>query len=147
MKLIFQFYRIHCTLQFLDKVKCTLGMMSIVGELYFKAQCSVTPINLWNKILSGCESSESSSSGSASGSDSEKSDKSVAPAQSDSIQSKSPNHSTETKSRRKSDSSREWDENPDIYGIRRSARSRKEPDRLTTQSNNESDGRKKVKKR
>lgn len=97
--------------------------------------------------MSGCESSDSSSSGSgsASGSDSDKSD---APAQSDTIQSKSSNHSTETKVRHKSDSSREWDENPDIYGIRRSARSRKEPDRLTTtQPDSESDGRKKLNKK
>ena len=99
--------------------------------------------------MSGCISSDSSSSGSgsASGSDSEKSDKSDAPAQSDSIQSKCSNHSTETKVRHKSDSSREWDENPDIYGIRRSARSRKEPDRLTTQPESENDNRKKLKKK
>lgn len=97
-----------------------------------------------------CISSDSSSSGSgsASGSDSEKSEKSEAPAQNDSIQSKSSNHSTESKVRRKSDSSREWDENPDIYGIRRSARSRKEPERLTTvQPDSESDSRKKLKKK
>jgi chromodomain-helicase-DNA-binding protein 1 len=103
-----------------------------------------------NKTLSHCENSDSSSSGSgsASGSDSEKSDKSDAPAQSDSINSKSSNHSTETKIRNKSDSSREWDENPDIYGIRRSARSRKEPDRLTTiQPDSDNDGRKKLKKK
>lgn len=93
-------------------------------------------------IISG---SSSSGSGSDHGSDSEKSD---APAQSDSFQSKSSNHSTEIKTRHKSDSSREWDENPDIYGIRRSARSRKEPDRLTiTQPDSDNESRKKIKKR
>ena len=94
-----------------------------------------------------CSESSSSDSGSASGSDSEKSDKSDAPAQSDSILSKSSNHSTETKGRHKSDSSREWDENPDIYGIRRSARSRKEPDRLTVAQPESDDGRRKLKKK
>lgn len=96
--------------------------------------------------LSGPKISESSSSGSGSdhGSESEKSD---APAQSDSFPSKNSNHSTETKNRHKSDSSREWDENPDIYGIRRSARSRKEPDRLTiAQPDSDNDTRKKIKK-
>ncbi|XP_024942865.1 chromodomain-helicase-DNA-binding protein 1 isoform X3 [Cephus cinctus] len=95
---------------------------------------------------SGSDSS-SSGSGSASGSDSEKSEKSDAPAQSDSFQSKSSHHSTEAKLRHKSDSSREWDENPDIYGIRRSVRSRKEPERLTTQRESDSEGRKKLKKK
>ncbi|RLU23404.1 hypothetical protein DMN91_003608 [Ooceraea biroi] len=100
---------------------------------------------------SGSESDSSSSSGSGSGSgsgsDSEKSEKSDAPAQSDSFQSKSSNHSTETKLRVKHESSREWDENPDIYGIRRSGRSRKEPDRLTTNRESDSDSRKKFKKK
>lgn len=88
--------------------------------------------------------SSSSGSGSASGSDSEKSEKSEAPAQNDS---KSSNHSTETKIRRKSDSSREWDENPDIYGIRRSARSRKEPERLTAAQPDSENDKKKLKKK
>ncbi|KAI5711055.1 hypothetical protein M8J75_013672 [Diaphorina citri] len=35
--------------------------------------------------------------------------------------------------KRTKESSRVWEENPDIYGIRRSGRSRKEPERLTTQ--------------
>ncbi|OAD56154.1 Chromodomain-helicase-DNA-binding protein 1 [Eufriesea mexicana] len=95
----------------------------------------------------GYDSSSSSGSGSGSGSDSDKSEKSDAPAQSDSFQSKSSNHSTETKVRLKNESSREWDENPDIYGIRRSGRSRKEPERLATQRESDSDSRKKFKKK
>ncbi|XP_066591256.1 chromodomain-helicase-DNA-binding protein 1 isoform X2 [Prorops nasuta] len=90
------------------------------------------------------DSSSSSGSGSGSGSDSEKSD---APAQSDSFQSKSSNHSTETKVKHKNDSSREWEENPDMYGIRRSGRSRKEPERLAPQRESDSDSRKKLKKK
>ena len=86
------------------------------------------------------DSSSSSGSGSGSGSDSDKSDKWDAPAQSS-------NHSTETKVKLKNESSREWDENPDIYGIRRSGRSRKEPERLATQRESDSDSRKKFKKR
>ncbi|TGZ51023.1 Chromodomain-helicase-DNA-binding protein 1 [Temnothorax longispinosus] len=94
------------------------------------------------------DSSSSSGSGSGSGSDSDKSEKSDAPAaQSDSFQSKGSNHSTEAKLRVKHESSREWDENPDIYGIRRSGRSRKEPDRLATNRESDSDGRKKFKKK
>ncbi|XP_032673674.1 chromodomain-helicase-DNA-binding protein 1 isoform X3 [Odontomachus brunneus] len=91
------------------------------------------------------DSSSSSSSGSGSGSDSEKSEKSDAPAHSDSFQSKSSNHSTETKIRVKH--GREWEENPDIYGIRRSGRSRKEPERLATNRGSDSDSRKKYKKK
>lgn len=93
------------------------------------------------------DSSSSSGSGSATGSDSEKSEKSDAPAHSDSFQSKSSNHSTEPKRRNKSESSREWDENPDIYGIRRSGRSRKEPERLAAPPEINSDGRKNFKKK
>ncbi|XP_011308420.1 chromodomain-helicase-DNA-binding protein 1 isoform X2 [Fopius arisanus] len=95
---------------------------------------------------SDSDSSSSSASGSASASESAKSDKSDAPAQSDSFQSKSSNHSTESKHRHK-DTSREWDENPDIYGIRRSGRSRKEPERLTAPRESDSDSRKKHKKK
>ncbi|XP_043280167.1 chromodomain-helicase-DNA-binding protein 1 isoform X2 [Venturia canescens] len=80
-------------------------------------------------------SSSGSNSGSGSGSDS------------DCFQSKSSNHSTEPKRRNKSESSREWDENPDIYGIRRSGRSRKEPERLAAPPEINSDGRKKFKKK
>jgi len=102
--------------------------------------------------LLGCcysDSSSSSDSCSGSGSDSIKSEKSDAPAQSDNFQNKiiTPNHSTDTKLKVKHESSREWDENPDIYGIRRSGRSRKEPDRLATSRESDSDSRKKFKKK
>lgn len=93
------------------------------------------------------DSSSTSGSGSGTGSDSEKSEKSDAPAQSDCFQSKSSNYSTETKFRIKHESSREWDENPDIYGIRRSGRSRKEPERLSANRDSDSDDRKKFKKK
>jgi len=94
------------------------------------------------------DSSSSSDSCSGSGSDSVKSDKSDAPAQSDNFQNKiiTSNH-TDTKVKVKYESSREWDENPDIYGIRRSGRSRKEPDRLATNRESDSDSRKKFKKK
>lgn len=98
----------------------------------------------------GCsfsDSSSSSGSGSGSGSESDKSEQLDAPAQSDSLQSKSSNHSTDAKLRLKNESSREWDENPDIYGIRRSGRSRKEPERLATQRESDSEGRKRYKKK
>ncbi|KAG7198230.1 hypothetical protein KM043_005637 [Ampulex compressa] len=112
-----------------------------------KSDSSSSGSNSGSGSGSESDSSSSSGSGSGSGSDSEKSEKSDAPAQSDSFQSKSSNHSTETKLRLKNESSREWDENPDIYGIRRSGRSRKEPERLATQRESDSDGRKKFKKK
>ncbi|XP_070517444.1 chromodomain-helicase-DNA-binding protein 1 isoform X3 [Cardiocondyla obscurior] len=113
-----------------------------------KSDSSSSGSNSGSGSGSESDSSSSSGSGSGSGSDSEKSDKSDAPAaQSDSFQSKSSNHSTEAKLRVKHESSREWDENPDIYGIRRSGRSRKEPDRLATNRESDSDERKKFKKK
>ncbi|CAK9826197.1 Chromodomain-helicase-DNA-binding protein 1 [Anthophora retusa] len=112
-----------------------------------KSDSSSSGSNTGSGSGSESDSSSSSGSGSGSGSDSEKSEKSDAPAQSDSFQSKSSNHSTETKVRLKNESSREWDENPDIYGIRRSGRSRKEPERLATQRESDSDSRKKFKKK
>ncbi|XP_061927024.1 chromodomain-helicase-DNA-binding protein 1 isoform X1 [Apis cerana] len=112
-----------------------------------KSDSSSSGSNTGSGSGSESDSSSSSGSGSGSGSDSDKSEKSDAPAQSDSFQSKSSNHSTETKVRLKNESSREWDENPDIYGIRRSGRSRKEPERLATQRESDSDSRKKFKKR
>ncbi|XP_029664052.1 chromodomain-helicase-DNA-binding protein 1 isoform X2 [Formica exsecta] len=113
-----------------------------------KSDSSSSGSNSGSGSGSDSDSSSSSGSGSGSGSDSGKSEKSDAPAaQSDSFQSKSSNHSTETKLRVKHESSREWDENPDIYGIRRSGRSRKEPDRLATNRDSDSDGRKKFKKK
>ncbi|XP_012264191.2 chromodomain-helicase-DNA-binding protein 1 isoform X1 [Athalia rosae] len=116
-----------------------------------KSDSSSSGSNSGSGSGSDSDSSSSSGSGSASGSDSDKSDKSEksddAPAQNDSFQSKSSSHNTETKVRHKSDSSREWDENPDVYGIRRSGRSRKEPERLTTQRESDSDGRRKTPKK
>ncbi|XP_068971299.1 chromodomain-helicase-DNA-binding protein 1 isoform X1 [Bombus flavifrons] len=112
-----------------------------------KSDSSSSGSNTGSGSGSESDSSSSSGSGSGSGSDSDKSEKSDAPAQSDSFQSKSSNHSTETKVRLKNESSREWDENPDIYGIRRSSRSRKEPERLATQRESDSDSRKKFKKK
>ncbi|KAK0173779.1 hypothetical protein PV328_006926 [Microctonus aethiopoides] len=112
-----------------------------------KSDSSSSESNSGSGSGSDSDSSSSSGSGSASHSDSEKSEKSDAPAQSDSFQSKSSNHSTETKHRHKNDTSREWDENPDIYGIRRSGRSRKEPERLTAPRESDSDSRKKHKKK
>ncbi|XP_011692493.1 PREDICTED: chromodomain-helicase-DNA-binding protein 1 isoform X2 [Wasmannia auropunctata] len=113
-----------------------------------KSDSSSSGSNSGSGSGSESDSSSSSGSGSGSGSDSEKSEKSDAPAaQSDSFQSKGSNHSTEAKLRVKHESSREWDENPDIYGIRRSGRSRKEPDRLATNRDSDSDGRKKFKKK
>ncbi|XP_036148623.1 chromodomain-helicase-DNA-binding protein 1 isoform X3 [Monomorium pharaonis] len=113
-----------------------------------KSDSSSSGSNSGSGSGSESDSSSSSGSGSGSGSDSEKSEKSDAPAaQSDSFQSKGSNHSTEAKLRVKHESSREWDENPDIYGIRRSGRSRKEPDRLATNRESDSDGRKKFKKK
>ncbi|XP_046601523.1 chromodomain-helicase-DNA-binding protein 1 isoform X1 [Neodiprion lecontei] len=115
-----------------------------------KSDSSSSGSNSGSGSGSDSDSSSSSGSGSASGSDSEKSDKSSksdTPAQSVSIQSKSSVHSSETKVRHKSDSSREWDENPDVYGIRRSGRSRKEPERLTTQRESDGDVRRKVQKK
>ncbi|KAL6439111.1 hypothetical protein ACFW04_003822 [Cataglyphis niger] len=113
-----------------------------------KSDSSSSGSNSGSGSGSDSDSSSSSGSGSGSGSDSGKSEKSDAPAaQSDSFQSKSSNHSTETKLRVKHESSREWDENPDIYGIRRSGRSRKEPDRLATNRDSDSDDRKKFKKK
>ena len=127
----------------------------VFQRIYIRKQIPVKK-NVRKKIqrryLLGCpcsDSSSSSGSGSAAtGSDSDKSEKSDAPAQSDSLQGKSPNHSTEPKRRHKSESSREWDENPDIYGIRRSGRSRKEPERLAApRETQQTDERKKFKKR
>ncbi|XP_024882606.1 counting factor 45-1-like [Temnothorax curvispinosus] len=113
-----------------------------------KSDSSSSGSNSGSGSGSESDSSSSSGSGSGSGSDSDKSEKSDAPAaQSDSFQSKGSNHSTEAKLRVKHESSREWDENPDIYGIRRSGRSRKEPDRLATNRESDSDGRKKFKKK
>ncbi|XP_018355978.1 PREDICTED: chromodomain-helicase-DNA-binding protein 1 isoform X2 [Trachymyrmex septentrionalis] len=113
-----------------------------------KSDSSSSGSNSGSGSGSESDSSSSSGSGSGSGSDSEKSEKSDAPAaQSDSFQSKGSNHSTEAKLRVKHESSREWDENPDIYGIRRSGRSRKEPDRLATNRESDSDSRKKFKKK
>ncbi|CAD1468457.1 unnamed protein product, partial [Heterotrigona itama] len=105
-----------------------------------KSDSSSSGSNTGSGSGSESDSSSSSGSGSGSGSDSDKSDKWDAPAQSS-------NHSTETKVKLKNESSREWDENPDIYGIRRSGRSRKEPERLATQRESDSDSRKKFKKR
>ncbi|XP_054000742.1 chromodomain-helicase-DNA-binding protein 1 isoform X2 [Hylaeus anthracinus] len=112
-----------------------------------KSDSSSSGSNTGSGSGSESDSSSSSGSGSGSGSDSNKSEKSDAPAQSDSFQSKSSNHSTDTKVRLKNESSREWDENPDIYGIRRSGRSRKEPERLATQRESDSDSRKIFKKK
>ncbi|XP_076676653.1 chromodomain-helicase-DNA-binding protein 1 isoform X2 [Andrena cerasifolii] len=112
-----------------------------------KSDSSSSGSNTGSGSGSESDSSSSSGSGSGSGSDSDKSEKSDAPAQSDSFQNKSSNHSTDTKVRLKNESSREWDENPDIYGIRRSGRSRKEPERLATQRESDSDSRKKFKKK
>ncbi|XP_012220064.1 chromodomain-helicase-DNA-binding protein 1 isoform X2 [Linepithema humile] len=113
-----------------------------------KSDSSSSGSNSGSGSGSESDSSSSSGSGSGSGSDSEKSEKSDAPAaQNDSFQSKSSNHSTETKLRVKHEPTREWDENPDIYGIRRSGRSRKEPERLATNRESDSDSRKKFKKK
>ncbi|KAH0948725.1 hypothetical protein HN011_010172 [Eciton burchellii] len=114
-----------------------------------KSDSSSSESNSGSGSGSESDSSSSSDSCSGSGSDSIKSEKSDAPAQSDNFQNKiiTPNHSTDTKLKVKHESSREWDENPDIYGIRRSGRSRKEPDRLATSRESDSDSRKKFKKK
>ncbi|XP_046403987.1 chromodomain-helicase-DNA-binding protein 1 isoform X3 [Ischnura elegans] len=80
---------------------------------------------------SGSSSSASSKSGSpdGSGSDSEGSDKS----DKKSSPLKSP------KKERTSDLKQCWEENPDVYGIRRSGRSRKEPERLKVAESDSSD--------
>lgn len=97
--------------------------------------------------------SESSSSCSGSESDFEKSEKSVKSinesGEDTNIKEKNDNeetayyHDISKFKQRKSDSSREWEENPKMYGIRRSGRARKEPDRLlikNQQANVESQG-------
>ncbi|KAJ8678355.1 hypothetical protein QAD02_014142, partial [Eretmocerus hayati] len=86
---------------------------------------------------SGSESgsdSESGSSASASGSDSGsgKSHEEDVLSKCGGNLNKSFHNTTVTKAKHKSESNREWDEHPDVFGIRRSARSRKEPDRLSS---------------
>ncbi|KAJ3639673.1 hypothetical protein Zmor_003017 [Zophobas morio] len=86
---------------------------------------------------SGSSSSSGSDSGGEvlSGNDDSKTDGKTSPLET------SPDTSTnspDSKSKRKSDS-KEWEENPDIFGIRRSSRSRKEPERLQ----NKGEGKKK----
>lgn len=85
------------------------------------------------------EKSENSSSGSSSGSSS-----------SDGSESDSDNPQAEDDKRKpKKDDKKIWEENPDVYGIRRSNRARKEPQRLVIQSGSDSDdsGKKKRKGR
>ncbi|KAF2899454.1 hypothetical protein ILUMI_06728 [Ignelater luminosus] len=84
---------------------------------------------------SGSESDSSSSSSSSSGSGgSTRGDKSSPPPSSPATSHS--NTSPDTKSKRSStNSNKEWEENPDVYGIRRSGRSRKEPERLQFSEN------------
>lgn len=109
---------------------------------------------------SGSESSTGSSksgSGSGSGSDSEKSspEKSSEPSPSKSSPGKSRHGSaSDIKQVKKSESSATkqksecWEDNPDIYGVRRSNRARKEPERLNTGESDSSDiGKRKVVKK
>lgn len=98
-------------------------------------------------------SSESSKSGSGSGTGSGSDEKS-SPEKGESSPPKSQPKKSEScadlkqvkkSSPRSSVSSECWEENPDVYGIRRSGRSRKEPDRLNAAESDSSDkGRRKV---
>ncbi|XP_043686064.1 chromodomain-helicase-DNA-binding protein 1 isoform X2 [Vespula pensylvanica] len=139
-------------------VRCATGLWKTIesesgkesgsdSENESKSDSSSSGSNSGSASATDSDSSSSSGSGSGSGSESDKSEQLDAPAQSDSLQSKSSNHSTDAKLRLKNESSREWDENPDIYGIRRSGRSRKEPERLATQRESDSEGRKRYKKK
>ncbi|XP_014289519.1 chromodomain-helicase-DNA-binding protein 1 [Halyomorpha halys] len=92
------------------------------------------------------EESDNSSSGSGSGSESDSA--SSASSSSKSSESGSDYKSkTSNSSRGKNDIKQCWEENPDVYGIRRSNRQRKEPSRLNTGDSDSSEKNKRIVKR